>query len=291
MPLLALFAWLVVERRWRAAAVTLGLLVVARSTTVALVPIFLMAVWQDDRRAFACFFRVRSPPDCRCCRLPCGIGAPSSTLYGSYESVIKTVVWPDPTVPHTIGLTGILLSHNLHRWVEFVQVAVMLVIYIASWFALRRGRSPLALMSAALVAFSMTTLWPVYYIYFDPFLLMAAGIVAETLHGPVVRQWSVALVSAIALLVVTAIATLWTMPADQPAFVNRDAPPMASVRLLRRTLAGEAIMAIQFDAGHRRPQNGERVETALNDVPFDTSIVRAENGIVVAVPSSLRQFG
>jgi hypothetical protein len=292
-PLLALFAWLVVERRWRAAAVTLGLLVVARSTTVALVPIFLMAVWQDDRRVFAgaC---VRVALAAGLPLLPFAVwdwGALEYALYGSYESVVKTVVWPDPTVPHTIGLTGILLSHNLHRWVEFVQVAVMLAIYLASWFALRRGRSPLALMSAALVAFSMTTLWPVYYIYFDPFLLMAAGIVAETLHGPVVRQWSVALVSAIALLVVTAIATLWTMPADQPAFVNRDAPPMASVRLLRRTLAGGAIMAIQFDAGHRRPQNGERVETALNDVPFDTSIVRAENGIVVAVPSSLWQFG
>jgi len=147
-------------------------------------------------------------------------------------------------------------------------------------------------MSAALVAFSMTTLWPVYYIYFDPFLLMAAGIVAETLHGPVVRQRSVALVSAIALLVVTAIATLWTLPLDQPAFVNRDAPPMASLRLLRRTLAGGAIVEIQFAAGHRQPQNGiDKVETALNDMPFDTSIVRGEDGIVIAVPSSLWQFG
>jgi hypothetical protein len=50
-----------------------------------------------------------------------GLARLEYALYGSYESVIKTVVWPDPTVPHTIGLTGILLSHNLHRWVEFVQ--------------------------------------------------------------------------------------------------------------------------------------------------------------------------
>ena len=53
------------------------------------------------------------------CRV--GLARLEYALYGSYESVIKTVVWPDPTVPHTIGLTGILLSHNLHRWVEFVQ--------------------------------------------------------------------------------------------------------------------------------------------------------------------------
>jgi len=103
--------------------VTLGLLVVARSTTVALVPIFLMAVWQDDRRVFAGAF-VRVALAAGLPLLPFAVWdwrALEYALYGSYESVIKTVVWPDPTVPHTIGLTGILLSHNLHRRVEFVQ--------------------------------------------------------------------------------------------------------------------------------------------------------------------------
>lgn len=293
-PLLALFAWLVVERRWRAAAVTLGLLVVARSTMIAVVPIFLMAVWQDDRRACGGSL-VRVVLATALPLLPFAVWdwrALEYALYGSYEAVIKAVVWPDPTVPHTIGLTGILLSHNLHRSVEAAQVAVMLAVYAASWFALRRGLSRLAVMSLGLVAFSMTTLWPVYYIYFDPFLLMAAGVVAEAFRGFVVRQWVVAFASATALLVITASAMLSTAATDKPSFVNRDAPPITSVRLLRRTVGGGAIVAIQFNTeSGQLPRDVQDVETALNDVPFRTSIVHADNEIVVAVPSSLWQFG
>ncbi|RPH55994.1 MAG: hypothetical protein EHM89_16190, partial [Acidobacteria bacterium] len=49
-PLLPLFAALVTRRQWLWAAFALGLLVAARSTMVALVPVLLIAVWANDRR-------------------------------------------------------------------------------------------------------------------------------------------------------------------------------------------------------------------------------------------------
>jgi hypothetical protein len=47
--LLVVFAWLVVGRRWEAAAVAAGLLVVARTTMVALLPVLMMAIWDNAR--------------------------------------------------------------------------------------------------------------------------------------------------------------------------------------------------------------------------------------------------
>src|SRR5262249_40363715 len=56
----------------------------------------------------------------------------------------------------------------------------MLGVYVLAWRALARGRRPLPWMGLALLMFSMTTLWPVGYIYLDVFLLFAAGALAET---------------------------------------------------------------------------------------------------------------
>jgi hypothetical protein len=208
-PLVALFAWLAARERWRAAAVSLGLLVVARTTMIAIVPVLLMAVWQRDRRRFAgtctlVALAIALP------LLPFAIRDPRAlgyALYGSYQTVIKTVVWPDQTVPHTIGMTGVLLTHHLHRFVEAIQVAVMTIMYLACWTFMRRGRAPVALMAMALLTFSMTTLWPVTYIYFDVFLLFAAGVLAEMpwLHArwstsSLVRAWAAAAAVAVVLV-------------------------------------------------------------------------------------------
>jgi hypothetical protein len=289
-PLLPLFAWFVAERRWHAAAVALGLLVVARSTMVAMVPIFLMATWQDDRRAFTGTF-VRVVLASCLPLLPFAVWdwqALKYAMYGSYEVVIKTVVWPDPTVPHTIGLTGVLLSHRLQAWVEPVQVLVMIAMYAGSWFALRRRAAPLAVMSAGLIAFSMTTLWPVYYLYFDPFLLLTAALVVQA--RPAVRRstpaivgiWSAAVASVAIVVVVTGAAMLWFMR-PEPALVDRDAPPMASIRVLRRS-AGSGSMVDVWMQSAAKP-----VAATLNDEPV--SWTAAENRIFVAAPASLWECG
>jgi len=209
-------------------------------------------------------------------------------LYGSYEVVIKTVVWPDPTVPHTIGLTGVLLSHHLQSWVEPVQVVVMIAMYAGSWFALRRRCAPLAVMSACLIAFSMTTLWPVYYLYFDPYLLLAAALLVDArpaLAHPtrsIVGTWSAAVVAVLAVVAVTGAATLWFM-SPEPALVNRDAPPMASIRMLRRSVQSGSMVEVWLQHAV------QPVAATLNDKPVNWTAT--ENRIFVAAPASLWQCG
>ena len=102
-------------------------------------------------------------------------------LYGSYQHVMKTFVWTSTSwVQHTIGTTGLLLSQGWAGLVEIVQVAVMLALYAAIALAIRGGRRPLPWMALALFVFSMTTLWPVIYLYFDVCLLLVFGALAET---------------------------------------------------------------------------------------------------------------
>ena len=85
---------------------------------------------------------------------------------------MKAFVWVSTDwVQHTIGTTGLLLSHGWGRAVEIVQVVAMLAVYGAAAAAIRRGRRPLPWMAFALLVFSMTTLWPVIYLYFDVCLL------------------------------------------------------------------------------------------------------------------------
>jgi hypothetical protein len=63
--------------------------------------------------------------------------------------------------------------------VEAVQAIVMCGVYAACALAIRAGRRPLPWLAFALLAFSMTTLWPVTYIYLDVCMLAIAAAAAE----------------------------------------------------------------------------------------------------------------
>ena len=150
---------------------------------VAVVPVLLMAVLRHARtnvlRRLALTILAAVLPF-----LPFAIwDAPalSYALYGSYQNVMKKFVWTSTTwVQHTIGITGLLLSNRLPAWVEAVQIVVMLAVYAIAWWAIRHDRPPLPWMALSLLAFSMTTLWPVTYIYFDVFLLLICAALAGT---------------------------------------------------------------------------------------------------------------
>jgi hypothetical protein len=187
-PLLALFAWLVARKRWYAAALACGLLIVARTTMVSIAPVFLIAVWHDARPRFAgCAALLASAAVLPF--LPFAFAdwpALRYALYGSYQTVMKTFVWTSTSwVQHTIGITGWLLSRGWQGAVERVQIVVLLGVYAASWLAIGRGRRPLPWLALALLAFTMTTLWPVIYLYFDVFLLLVSGGLADT---SIIRQ-------------------------------------------------------------------------------------------------------
>jgi hypothetical protein len=182
-PLIVAFAWTVQRERWTAAALLAGLLIVARTTMVAVAPVLLIAVWHRDRprftRTFAVLVAATVLP-----YLPFAIWdwrALWYALYGSYQSLMKGFVWTSTTwARDSVGLTGFLLRIHAERLVEPAQVVVMLIVCAAAWRSIARGRRPLPWMALALLVFCMTTLWPVGYIYLDVFLLLTAGALAET---------------------------------------------------------------------------------------------------------------
>lgn len=298
-PLLALFVWLSARERWYAAALALGLLVVSRSTMVAIVPVLLITMWQFDRRRFAgvCVLvalAVVLP------LLPFAIWDPRAleyALYGSYQRVIKTAVWADATVPHTIGVTGVLLSHHLQRFVEVIQVGIMIVVYATCWALLRRGRPPVApvvLMGTALLAFSMTTLWPVYYLYFDVFLLFATGILAEMPWldarlpaSSLVRGWAAAAATAAVLVAGLGIVMLRMRVDQTPDVTWRGESGLATIRLLRHKIS-PATVDLRIGATPAGPQ---RMIVALNGLPFGTIDLLGTEHVMLPLPESYWQIG
>jgi len=89
------------------------------------------------------------------------------------------------------------------------------VVYAAAWHAIRQDRRPLPWLAFALLAFSMTTLWPVIYLYFDVFLLLVCGALAEAAilqQGRIPRVWAG---TAAASFVVLMLSTRVMVPNDR----------------------------------------------------------------------------
>jgi hypothetical protein len=219
-PLLPVFAVVTTRRRWLAAALALGLLILARSTMVALVPGFMMAVWADARRRMPAAGAVLAGT-VLAGLLPFMLWdfhAMWDGMVASYPRIMKQVVWTsnDGWAINTIGVTGWLLSHHREHLVEVTQAIVMAITCSAAWFAIRRGARPLPWMALALLAFSMTTLWPVNYIYFDVLLLFVSAAMAETLgrSGLTLRltPWLATLAVVIVAVAVTLRLTTSRMP-------------------------------------------------------------------------------
>jgi hypothetical protein len=225
-PLLPLFAVTVGGRRWVQAGCLLGVLVVARTTMVVLIPTLLMAVWAADRR--------RIPAVLVVLMITIAVALAPFIVWDyraiwdgmvlSYPRVMKAAVWPVLVRSgiETVGLTEWLLERHLEWLVVPAQVTVMTAVYGATWPAIRRGLRPLPWMALALLAFSMTTLYPVQYLYYDVLLLLVSGAMTETLEaGPArmaARPWFVSLTA----LVVLVFATMRTVMSPFPSVAAGD---------------------------------------------------------------------
>ena len=202
-PLLFAFVWLVSAERWTAAAAAAGSLVVARTTMISLVPVFLMFLWQ--RRLLSISRLAVLTAAVVIPFAPFAIADPGALwygLYGVYPKVMKGVVWPTHGAHDTIGTTGLLLRYGAERYVELTQVIAMVAVYMLAWRAIRRGARPEPWMVLALAVFSMTGLWPVIYVFFDVFMLLAAGLAATVM----VRTPSVPRLVTVMLVLVTSAA-------------------------------------------------------------------------------------
>jgi len=182
-PLFPLFAIAIARERWIAAAVVLGLLVAARTTMVAMVPVFVIAVWRADRsRVWLALVAMAAA--CAITLAPFALANPRSVwdqMVASYPRIMREAVWPVLAKPglETIGVTEWLIERGRDALIVPVQIGALLAVYAAAWIAIARGRRPLPWMALALFVFSMTTLYTVHYLYYDVLLLFACGAIAE----------------------------------------------------------------------------------------------------------------
>ena len=234
-PLLPVFAVMVARRRWIEAACVLGVLVVARTTMVVLIPVFLMATWKADRRRLPVVLIVLT------ITIAAALGpfivwdyrAIWDGMVLSYPRVMKAAVWPvlRQSGIETVGLTEWLLEQHRDWLVVPVQVVVMIGVYALTWPRIRRGVPPLPWMALALFVFSMTTLYPVHYLYYDVLLLLVSGAVVETLEtldaGPVrmsVTPWLLSLTALVVLMFATMRAVASPFPSVDAADVTPNRP-------------------------------------------------------------------
>lgn len=185
-PLLLVFFWLLRSDRWTAACLAAGALVAARTTMVALIPVFVIYLY--CRRELTAARVALIAAAATVWFVPFAVADPDAlqyALYGSYQKVMKTHVWVATNwAQNTFGLTGWLLRRGLQRFVETAQIVTMLGVYALSARALKRGARPEPWLALALLAFSMTTVWPVRYIYFDVFVALASGLACHVLAAP-----------------------------------------------------------------------------------------------------------
>jgi len=150
----------------------------------------------------------------------------------SYPRVMKAAVWPvlRRSGMETVGVTEWLLEQHRDWLVAPVQVVVMIGVYAATWPAIRRGVRPLPWMALALFAFSMTTLYPVHYLYYDVLLLLASGAMVETLEAGPVRMTAVPWLLSLTALMVLVFATLRTVASPFPHAAAGEVSPDQPLR-------------------------------------------------------------
>jgi hypothetical protein len=316
-PGIALFAWLVARHRWLAAAATCGLLIVARTTMIAVAPVLLMAVWEQNRAraplAFTLLALATLLP-----YLPFALWDPAAlkyALYGSYQLLMKGFVWTSTNWAHnTIGVTGLLLRSGLQRFAEMTQLLAMLVTYAFAWRAIRAAAPPLPWMAFALFVFSATTLWPVHYVYFDVIVLwMAAAIANGDWVGErrVVAAWTLTLAATAGVVLLVAIASIAstttidvgigaTRSLLYKGFSSNEGTDRtfawvegtsAEILIARRSLS-DASIDLELEPYLPTPQSTQQISVTLNGVVLGTVPLQPGwHSIAFRAPASAWRIG
>ena len=131
-------------------------------------------------------------------------------LYGYYVTTIKGYVWTQTTwMSSTLGLTRTLLASGHANWIGVSQVFALASVYLLAWRSLRVGGRPGPWCCLALLAFSMTTLWPVWYIFLDVFVLGAAFLASD--ETPTLRRlpWRMLSAATVAVVVIMTATLVW----------------------------------------------------------------------------------
>lgn len=303
-PLILVFAITVARGASMASAIVLGLLVAARTTMVAIVPVWFLHMWASRTltvRNLAALALSATLPF-----LPFVLADPASVyyaLFGVYLKVMKGFVWYSTSwAQNTYGVTGRLLERGFERYVEVAQIVTLIVVYVLSWRSLRRGGRPEPWMVLALLVFSMTTLWPVGYLYFDVWILAASGLlaadvsIAPSAPASTRRLVAVAAVSAAVVLVSAAVlpGARFTLDIGDPAVAGFTGGGFG--RDLAVTDAGRQVVWIEGETARvrvpRAGWHGATIRVAIRPhAPHDGRVQRvaaALNGRAVGV-TTLRE--
>ncbi len=211
-PLMAAFAVACSAGADKSAATLLGLLLASRSPMVALVPVFAIHLWYTNRAVIAraiALFAAAVTVSC----------APFVLwdwrmfvygLYGYYVTTIKGFVWTQTTwMSSTLGLTRTLLASGHANWIGVSQVFALVSVYVLAWRSLRASGRPGPWFCLALLAFSMTTLWPVWYIFLDVFVLGAAFLASDETASIRRFPWRTLSATTVAVVVIMSATLVW----------------------------------------------------------------------------------
>jgi len=204
----------------------------------------------------------------------------------------------------TIGITEWLLETGRERLIVPVQIAAMLIVWAAAAVAIKHDRRALPWMALAVFMFSMTTLYPVHYLYYDVLLLLAADAVAQTVDvAAAPRTAAPALVSLVgigALLFSMVRAVASPFPRVVPGEASRDRELRSGFSSIEHNSEG----AFSWIAGREARIVLPRSSAAAADIvltaesPFDANqppqhMTALLNGALVgdtAIPPGRRQI-
>jgi hypothetical protein len=168
-PLVALFAWFVARGWWVRAAVAAGILMVVGAGMIAFAPILLMAAWRAGHRPFIWAVTL------------CVAAALVPLLWGGADGhALQIGVAGTHDATDRIGLTGLLVRAGRASAVLPIHLLAVIGIYVAAWFAIRRGSQPLPWMGLAFLTIIATTPHPSADGYFDLFVFFVFAALAET---------------------------------------------------------------------------------------------------------------
>ncbi len=292
-PLMATFALLCSAGADMTAAAILGLLLAARTPMIAVVPVFAIHVWHTNRARFA-FAIALITAAAGLSFLPFVLWDWRMLVYGMYGyyvTSIKNYVWTQtPWMDSTLGLTRVLLASGHASWIGASQVLALAFVYALAWRALRAGARVGPWFCIALLAFSMTTLWPVWYIFLDVFVLAVAFLASDV--TPVFRRvpWRTTIAVTVTVALVMTATLLWNPgvfytlePGRTPRWHFRSGfgpdetdashafvwTTRATVHMrLPRGLRTDAVIQIDCDPTSSDATTPQSITAALNGVPI-----------------------
>jgi hypothetical protein len=181
-PIIVLFCYVLSKNCIKTASVCLGLLVLSRTSMIFITPILTIYLWKFHREkllqcllTFSVMVLIALGPF---------IIADAKTfyfnMYTKYFIVVKKYVWTNMDwISTTFGTTSFLVKNQYTTFIGPLQYLFSIGVWITSYFSMREEKHVLIWMSASLMVFSMTTIWPVSYIFFDVMIFFVFSVLFQ----------------------------------------------------------------------------------------------------------------